>query len=462
MPRTPPFPILPLGLALAVGLLSLLTVGLGALALAGAGLPWIGALGAVALLGFALTFGASLLALDRLRRWAVAVAGGSPQDTARRELLLDLVDVGSFEADPRSGTVSLSSGSARLLGLGPTPREGPWDRAFAAVRRDDLADLEAALATPGEPGASRRVTWRIRVPEIDGSARTLEVQARVLLDDQGRPEWILGLVRDVSSREALDQARAAWTSALEAQVAVRTAEAERRARQAGELAMELTRSEHRARQRLARVLHDGLQQTLVAVRFRLRRLALHSHDAERDELDALLQQAIDEARTLAAELDPPVDPDQDLAGALDWLSDRLHRRHGLSVQVRGVPRSGPLPAQHGVVLFQAARELLFNVVKHARVDTARVEVATHEGQLRLVVRDEGVGVSAEGESGIGLAHAARRLESLGGGLEVAGNPGRGTAVTAWLPAHPGSPEREDGGGTDPSRVGESTHQARPG
>lgn len=386
-----------------------------------------------------LVAGALLLLLQVMRRWD-SLAGGQARtevDDARRRLLVDLVDVGSFEADMLNHTLELSSAAARLLGVEPSGPAMEWEDAMVRVVPPDRDALLGALMQRAQTTRSRRVSWRIRVQDDDHSLRTAEVQARVLVDEAGFPYRALGLLRDVTSVVALDQARAAWTAALEAQVAVRTAEAEQRARQAKELAQELAQAEHRARQRVARVLHDGVQQTLVACRLRLSMLA-RSRDPEpiRKELDQLLAEAIEDARTLSAELDPPVDPDEALGPALDWLAARMGKRHALRVRVAGQGLSERLPPQHGVALLQAARELLFNVVKHAGTDEAEISVRVGGGTRRLEVRDHGQGLGDSVVSGVGLAHTARRLEALGGGLEVVAAEGGGCIATAWLPMGP--------------------------
>lgn len=436
-----------MGLALPVAAAAILLAGVGgALAIqVRTGWPSSPALSVAAWLGLAVVVAVGIAGVERLRRWsAVDPTARAPLDRAREELLLDVVDVGLLEVDHVAGHVTLSSGAARLLGVerGVPPEPIPFEVAFRAVRISDRVPFRQALDAHGAPGATRRMVWRFRRMQPDGGPRTLEAQVRVLLDDEGRPDRGLCALRDVTTADVLDRARAAWSSALEAEVAVRTAEAQRRARQARALSVELSRSEHLERQRIASVLHDGLQQTLAAARFRLRALE-HAQDvkAAAREVDGLVVEAIDDARGLAAALDPPVNPDEDLAGAIAWMVGRFEDRHGLETELTvgsGIQGS-PLREQHGTTLLGAARELLFNAVKYADGESIELILERRDGQHRVVVRDRGPGLSgsATPEAGVGLAHVRRRLDGLGGGLSLQDRAEGGAEAIAWLPARLG-------------------------
>jgi signal transduction histidine kinase len=118
----------------------------------------------------------------------------------------------------------------------------------------------------------------------------------------------------------------------------------------------------------------------------------------------------------------------------------MHEMHGLQValRTRGVD---PVPPEGlRVLLFQIARELLFNVVKHAGVHRARVELREEKDRLVLTVQDDGIGFDPwtfeahpDHARGFGLFNARERLELVGGRLEVESAPGRGTRATVTVP-----------------------------
>ncbi len=263
--------------------------------------------------------------------------------------------------------------------------------------------------------------------------------------------------RDITDRqqalEALQEAR----DELETRVVQRTAalttsvqelklEIQRRTAaedQLRRLSLELTRAEQRERQRLARVLHDGLQQLLVAAQLRTGWLARATDPRVQEstqELRNLLQQAIAASRSLTVELSPPELQTSGLRPALDWLARWMAETHQLTVEVRGNADQQPANDAVTTFVFQAVRELLFNIVKHAGVKCATVDVSAADGQLRITVSDAGRGfdpthVEMSSSNGFGLPSIRQRLEFMGGKLDVDSVPGHGSRFTLLLPLH---------------------------
>jgi signal transduction histidine kinase len=236
---------------------------------------------------------------------------------------------------------------------------------------------------------------------------------------------------------------------LERRVAERTAEAEQRTHQLRLLAAELTRTEQRERRRLSQLLHDHLQQLLAAAKLHLRiscnRLphVLPNPDRTLDEALAvigdLIDQSIDFSRNLTVQLSPPVLHDGGLRPAMTWLARHLLREHALSVTVDTEGDTDPVAEEVRELLFQAAREFLFNVVKHAHVDHARLRLRRLDDALELCVEDDGRGVDLKRpmpdgtENHFGLFSIRERAELLGGAFEFESVPGRGTSVRLTVP-----------------------------
>jgi len=214
------------------------------------------------------------------------------------------------------------------------------------------------------------------------------------------------------------------------------------ARQAAELramALELTRAEQRERDRLAQILHDHLQQLLVAARMRLSALERLLGDPRQADLcrqiDLLLAEGVAMTRDLAIELQPPILAERGLAAALVWLGQQFQARHGLAVRVEADAAADPVSGELAVVLLAGVQELLLNVVKHAGVSQARVTMRADALQgVVIEVCDQGRGfaqsdpAAAATEPGYGLPSLRRRLLALGGRLEIETRPGRGTTA----------------------------------
>jgi CheY-like chemotaxis protein len=223
---------------------------------------------------------------------------------------------------------------------------------------------------------------------------------------------------------------------------------EESAQQLRRLATELNLAEQRERKRLATDMHDHLQQLLVTCKLKLR-LAQGKRRGEdggnewdrlTNETDDLLAEALNYTRTLVAELSPPVLSEQGLGAGIKWLAGYM-KRYGLVVSV-SVPerRVRGLPEDQAVLLFQSARELLFNASKHAGTHEAWVTLEQKEGRLRIEVRDNGVGFAAsplnalsESSSKFGLFSIRERMSALGGSLHITSSPEVGTRAVLLLP-----------------------------
>jgi signal transduction histidine kinase len=153
----------------------------------------------------------------------------------------------------------------------------------------------------------------------------------------------------------------------------------------------------------------------------------------------LLGEAIEYTRTLMTDLRPDVLDEHDLAAAVEWVAQRM-QRHGLKVTVEDDGKPKPLHEDVLGFLFQAVRELLWNVVKHARTTEARVLIERPDGYVRITVVDNGVGFNPSRRAalptdagGFGLFSIAERVDLLQGELEVDSAPRRGTRVTLSAP-----------------------------
>jgi PAS domain S-box-containing protein len=229
---------------------------------------------------------------------------------------------------------------------------------------------------------------------------------------------------------------------LEEKVEERTQELEHRAAQLRALTSELTLAEQRERSRLAKVLHDHLQQVLVAAKFRLTTLSRAGDDFVRQatkEAEGLIDESILASRSLTAELSPPILHVAGLNEGLRWLARRMADRQGLFVNLE-LNECGPLPDSLKILLFQSVRELLFNVVKHAKTRSAEVNLRCFDGSLQVTVSDQGTGfdpvampLAGEGGRGFGLFGIQERLAFMGGTLKVESSPGQGSRFVLSVP-----------------------------
>ena len=226
---------------------------------------------------------------------------------------------------------------------------------------------------------------------------------------------------------------------------------------------ELLVAEQRERQRLAHVLHDGLQQILVAAKYRLVLLerGQNIEQATRQVME-LIHDAIETSRSLSLELSPPILLQKDIVSALEWLARWMHDKHGIEVNLAVPAKITRLKKDAILLLFQAARELLLNVVKHARVLDARIEVDQLEDQVSMTVADKGVGfdqniLALRGgpSSGTGLLGISERLSYIGGKMEIDSTPGLGSRFRLIVPISEAHTETGQGAADQKARVAEA-------
>jgi PAS domain S-box-containing protein len=275
----------------------------------------------------------------------------------------------------------------------------------------------------------------------DGRIIPIEGHASVLRTASGTR--ILALCRDVADRKRAEEALHALNETLEQRVTERTALAESRALQLRDLAVQVIRAEEQERRRVASILHDHLQQLLVAAKLRVGLLRRHPERPAAEpleQIEASLAETIRVSRSLTVELCPPILYDGGLAQALQWLARWVQDRQGLQVNVSGDLPAKPIEQDLQVLLFHAVRELLFNVVKHAGQSVAAVEMTLQDGHLCIAVTDNGVGfdlsllLSQQNDpAGYGLFSIRERLERLGGRLEIDTAPGCGARVSLIVP-----------------------------
>ncbi|MGM0452952.1 MAG: AAA family ATPase [Thermodesulfobacteriota bacterium] len=213
------------------------------------------------------------------------------------------------------------------------------------------------------------------------------------------------------------------------------------------LSSELSLAEERERRRLATQLHDRIGHALTTASMKLRLLQNQNNgDAESagitEDIYGLIEQSIADTQSLTFELSPPILYDLGLEAALDWLAEQTRARHPITVSIIDDMQDKPLDESFRVLLFQAARELLFNVVKHAGATAVTISIAREGEQIRLAIEDDGVGFNPEApessskKGGFGLFSIRERLAHQGGRLEINSTRGSGCRITMISPMKP--------------------------
>jgi signal transduction histidine kinase len=235
-----------------------------------------------------------------------------------------------------------------------------------------------------------------------------------LLSDDGQIAGYVKILRDLTDRKAAQDDLMALNRTLEERVRQRAAELEQSHRELAEAARQLARIERIERERIA---------------------------ATAREIREYLDEAVRYTRALMSSLSPPGLAYGELIAALRWLASDMSK-HGLKVSFTDDGKPKPVSSDAQATLFQAVRELLYNVRKHSGVQKARVRVARRQKTVTVEVVDEGVGFKknaiadtpcAASQKGFGLFNIVRRLKLFGGDLEVDRKRKRGARIIVTVP-----------------------------
>ncbi|MEJ2691093.1 MAG: PAS domain S-box protein, partial [Deltaproteobacteria bacterium] len=342
------------------------------------------------------------------------------------------------------GTVrSWNRGAEQIYGYSAEEMIGNMiDRLYPAEMREDI------LATVKELRQGHQVppfeTTRLRK---DGTVVDVLLSLSPILGSSGKPIAVSVLATDISARKKAERELQDLNRNLEEKIEERTRSLEQHMVQLRKVAMDLTQSEQRERERLSAILHDDMQQLLVAAGLRLERLEDKLKDENQQEIlqeaANLLGRASSVARNLANDLRPPMLSGVSLTEGLRWLVEWTWQRFDLAVRLEVADNFNPdsIPRDQAAYLLGVVRELLFNVVKHAQVKIAKVRLDdNHRNGVMLSVEDHGVGSEsrqldqlAESVKGVGLRSIGERLGFMGGSLSIETGAGKGFRVEISLP-----------------------------
>jgi two-component system, NarL family, sensor histidine kinase UhpB len=264
-----------------------------------------------------------------------------------------------------------------------------------------------------------------KVTMADGRDRWYQAVKVPQFDSDGRLTGLVGIARD------LTEVKRAEERLVEYQQQLRS------------LAAELVLAQELERRRIARELHDHVGQNLALMKMRLDALAGHVPDeqcaASLREVKETVDGVIADVRGLMFQISPPILYELGFAPAVEWLVEQVQERHGLKGAFEDDGRHKPMEEETSVLVFQSVRELLMNVVRHARARSVKVRLEAADRSLAIFVEDDGAGfdpaaaASAGRSGGFGLFSVRERLNLFGGSMEIDSAPGRGTRVTLRVP-----------------------------
>jgi two-component system sensor histidine kinase UhpB len=199
----------------------------------------------------------------------------------------------------------------------------------------------------------------------------------------------------------------------------------------------VVRAQEEERRRLARDLHDEVNQSLTAILLRLEALNQNSPPKVADELTEvkrLVNQAMDELLKLSRQLRPSALDDHGLTSAIASQVRRFSSQTGVRAEMRTHGLPAKLEPDQEIAVYRFAQEALSNVAQHADASNVEVDMSGNGDGLRVKIRDDGRGFDSDVErDGTGLLGMAERARLVGARLDVRSRPNGGTALTFEVP-----------------------------
>jgi PAS domain S-box-containing protein len=206
------------------------------------------------------------------------------------------------------------------------------------------------------------------------------------------------------------------------------------------------------RKKVARELHDQIGQILTSIKMDLtwvtRRLLKSEIEvlARLTESIQLINDGVKAVRTICSGLRPGVLDDLGLAAAIEWQASEFTSRNGVLCEVSVPPVDLHLDGDRATATFRIFQECLTNVIRHAQAKSVRVALCQEDGDILLVVEDDGIGFNPFGLSNslgsLGLLGMKERAQFCGGDVQISSSSGNGTTVTIRVPLDTPRTERE--------------------
>jgi PAS domain S-box-containing protein len=212
-----------------------------------------------------------------------------------------------------------------------------------------------------------------------------------------------------------------------------------------ELSRRIINAQEQERQRVARDLHDSVNQLLASALFRLKAVVRGNRQSSNRQVLDLVERAVGEVKLISRNLRPSELDDLGLLAALRSLSQEFGKRYGIAVHFTSKKwaEPSPLPAEIEMTLYRIVQEALNNVEKHSRAARVRIVLNCSPSLVWLTIHDNGKGFKPQRGSGRkagwGLQNMNERAQLLGGTFDVKSRLRQGTAISVRIPFGKGPP-----------------------
>ena len=353
------------------------------------------------------------------------------------EHLISAVPDAIFSIKIPERTINWANDSFDVMGYEPEEYIGQSTKKFYANPED--YDAVGRLQQKAIRKGDDMIRNEVMLLRKDGRVIPAELTATYYRED-GKLSLITAFVRDISERKQAEKKVLDYQQRLKA------------------LASQLTIAEEKERRAIAAGLHDHVGQSLALARMQLASARRSTSDAKLaeklDDISETLIGSLEDTEKLMLELSSPTMHATGLSSAIsEWLEGQIENRHSLKTEIiDNIPddRRKALDSDIRTILFRNVRELVVNVVKHARANKVRVRLEDRSPYIRVIVEDDGIGfdpraVTQTGSKtgGFGLFSVEELMADLGGSLRVVSAPGKGCTAILSAPFPVSDSRRRD-------------------
>jgi PAS domain S-box-containing protein len=306
---------------------------------------------------------------------------------------------------------------------GYTPEEFLSDHGLISriIHPDDKERFESHVHEVDRQLVGGEVEFRI--VRRDGTIRWVAHVCRPVFGNQGEFLGHRGSNRDITQKHDAEESLRDSESALRL------------------LSGQLLTVQETEKKRIARELHDGINQMLAAVKFGLES-KLNQMDRTKapdgvslENIIELVRNGIEEARRIQMDLRPAILDDLGILATISWLTrefQMVYKHIRIETQTDLIEDDIPEPLK--LVVFRILQEALNNVARHSGADTVQVSLGKNGNKIELFVADNGTGFDIETtRKGLGLTSMRERTELSTGAFEIQSVTGRGTTIKSYWP-----------------------------
>ncbi len=327
----------------------------------------------------------------------------------------EVAHIGSWNLDLLTNKIVWTDENYRIFGI-PNGTPMTYEKFLEVVHPEDrdYVNEKWNAATEGEPCY---IEHRLL---IGNEIKWAREKAELIFDDMGKPIGGVGITQDITSQKLAEEEIIEKQKQLQA------------------LATQLLLSEESERRRIAEGLHDDIIQPLTFLDVKLKTFLDSEVNSKLTNsykrMRKIIRKLINDVHDFTFDLSYPVLYELGFEKAIkQWLNSKIKEKHGLKIIFKDDRRSKPLSDNMQIFLFKWTKELLVNVVKHAKATKVEISLAKDRDNIVVCVKDNGIGFSVKKTAGFGLLNIHDRIDHLGGCFEIESKRGCGTKVIITLP-----------------------------